>query len=567
MKVFAKGNATPIELGTKEFLASGGEGSVYAKGGVAYKIYNDKSKMLDLGKIKELSALSLPNILRPQDVLLDEKNSSVGYSMRHVSNSSALCQLFTRAFRDRNRIDNDAIIKLVTDMQSTIKHVHSKDILIVDLNEMNFLFNDTFKEMYFIDVDSYQTKNFPATAIMESIRDRHCKNKWSELTDWFSFGIVSFQLFAGIHPYKGKHATLNGFDERMLANKSVFDKDVTVPKVCYPFSVIPQSYLDWYKAIFEKGLRLPPPNSLTPILVVAPIVKKIVGTNNFDIKEILSLPEDILEYFSHNGVTVILTAKNTYINDLPINWTGQGETWIGITPKKNNVVLAGLNNNQIQLYNANDKKTMPLPMSAEQMTSYDGRLYFKSGGSLYEIDWVETSASTYPSARIVANIHDNSKLYDGVVIQNLLGTHWATLFPEYKKSYNIKLPEIVGQVVDAKFENNVLMVVSTKKTIKGKVQNLEYNRYVYRFDSNYQTYDVKSRVTQGFDTINFTVLDGGICVSINEDQNVILFKNKKDDPLVKIIDDPEIRDNIRLYKDGKQTMITIGDTLYSIKMK
>ena len=47
-------------------------------------------------------------------------------------------------------------------------------------------------------VDSYQTAHYPATAIMPSVRDWKVPlHDFSELSDWFSFAIVSFQVFLG----------------------------------------------------------------------------------------------------------------------------------------------------------------------------------------------------------------------------------------------------------------------------------------------------------------------------------------------------------------------------------
>ena len=212
--------------------------------------------MIAPGKIQELGALSEPDIIRPQNILFDDSGTPVGYTMRALPDAIALCQTFTKAYRERNHMTPDHMLKLVQKLQAGVKHVHAHGVLIVDLNEMNFLVDTTYESIYFIDVDSYQTAHYPATAIMESIRDRH-HSTFSQGTDWFSFGIVSFQMLVGIHPYKGKHTTLQTLDERMLANVSVLNKEVRVPGVCQPFSVIPQVYRDWYTAVFERGERVP----------------------------------------------------------------------------------------------------------------------------------------------------------------------------------------------------------------------------------------------------------------------------------------------------------------------
>jgi hypothetical protein len=570
MKVFVKGKHQ-VELKQSDYLGAGGEGTIYARGGTAYKLYHDPTKMIAPNKIQELSSLTQSNIIRPLDVLLDDKNTPIGYSMRHISTTNALCQTFTKAFRDRNKITNDTIVNLVQNMQQTVNHVHQHNVLIVDLNEMNFLIDDKFKEVYFIDVDSWQTPHYPATAIMESVRDRHCNGKWTKETDWFSFGIVSFQMFVGIHPYKGKHPTLNGFDERMLANASVFRKDVTYPKVVLPFSVIPQNYLDWYKAVFEDGKRFPPPVDLVATIVLPVQVRKIVGTDNFEIKEVFSLPEEIIDYLNL-GVRITQTTKGVYINEKIASHAAHNlEVVTSLTPKMNKVILTTIQNGP-KLYNATDKEEIPFTGTMEQSYQYSGRLYYKTGGSLFEMNWLEHN-KIIPSPKLVANVHEQAtKLYDGVAMQNLLGKHFATITPESGKSYTIALPEVSGQVMDAKFDNNVLMVIASKakkgaKKTGTQTLDLEYTRTAYRFSPDYSTHDLKQAVVKEFVPLNFVVLDTGICCIINEDENVVLFRNKKDDPLVKIIDDPIVKGDLRLFKNGSQVVFADADTLYSLKLK
>jgi serine/threonine protein kinase len=237
-----QGQSKPIWItfDKKSFVASGGEGSVYVKGQTAYKLYNDPSKMMAAGKIQELSAITDPNIIRPQNIILGKNDRAVGYTMRYIPDAYALVQLFTKAFRQRQGLSHEMVQKLVQKLRALVSHVHGHKILIVDLNEMNFLVNKGFDEIFAIDTDSYQTPSYPATAIMDSIRDRHAKN-FTELTDWFSFGVISFQMFIGIHPYKGKHPKVKDMDDRMMKNISIFNGDVRIPHVCYPLDVIQQT--------------------------------------------------------------------------------------------------------------------------------------------------------------------------------------------------------------------------------------------------------------------------------------------------------------------------------------
>lgn len=89
MKVFVKGKNKPIELNNADFLAQGGEGKIYVKNNTVYKIC-DSGKMIPEGKIIELSALSDPHIIKPEQILVDSKNVDVGVSEGHLYSLSII---------------------------------------------------------------------------------------------------------------------------------------------------------------------------------------------------------------------------------------------------------------------------------------------------------------------------------------------------------------------------------------------------------------------------------------------------------------------------------------------
>lgn len=212
-----------VELHDSDEIGHGGQGKVFAKRALAYKIYHDASTMLPVGKIQELSALTDRKIIKPEDIVF-HRNRPVGYTMRYIPTSHPLCKVFTKVFKQRNGISQDNALDLVRDMQKTLQHIHDSGILVVDLNEMNFLVDDKFTGVYFIDVDNFQTPSYPAGYLMDTVRDRTSpKNKFSKSTDWFSFAIVSFQVMVGIHPYKGTHPRYGkDWNARMEKNASIF---------------------------------------------------------------------------------------------------------------------------------------------------------------------------------------------------------------------------------------------------------------------------------------------------------------------------------------------------------
>ncbi len=563
MEIFVKGKTKGIKLDKRHFISQGGEGSIYARHGTAYKIYTSSKSIIPYSKMKELSIITNPNVVKPERLVLSRKQKPVGYTMKHISHTYALCQIFPKAFRDRTGMDTKNVLNLVQKMQRTISDIHREKILIVDLNEMNFLVDKKFNDIFFIDVDSYQTQNFPATAIMESIRDRHMSNPaaFSELTDWFSFSVVSFQMFIGIHPYKGKHPTIKGLDDRMMANIPVFHKDVKFPKVCLPFDTIPQAYKDWYKAVLYEGKRVAPPTDPVQVIVVPVIVQTIQGNEDFEIKEIFEYDSNVIKYISIDGTRATATKNNLFIGQRKISQTCKKNLHVAITPLTNKVISATLLDGDVLLHNSSDGTTPNHNIKADDIMSYNGRIYIRNKDMISEINFVEMGKEIHAVPQHVGNVMENAtKFYEGIVIQNVLGSFVASIFPESKLHYQIQCPEFTGyQIIEAKYKNNVLMVIGSKK---GK-----YDKFILKFDKNFSSYSLRKVDNISYVGINFTVLDNGIVVHINEDEEMEIFSNKKDSSTVKVIDNSAIHGDMKLFNDGMQVVFAKGKKLYRLKMK
>lgn len=263
-------NGKAVSLGQKEFISQGGEGMVYGKGDTAYKIYHKLA--IPIRKIKALSVLDDHNIIRPLAVIEDGNGKVVGYTMRLVKGAIPLPRLFLKGH------DNEAII---VKMAKRLDYIHSKNVLVVDYNEMNLAALDGDTVMY--DVDSWCVPGYPATALMESVRDRH-DSGFNNGTDWFSFGVVAFQLAIGIHPYKGKYAAIlyddagKTLDQRMKGNISVMHKGVRLPPVCRPLDSVALPWRKWFWDVFEAGQRSAPPiaGAVTVTLAPAVVVVRLV---------------------------------------------------------------------------------------------------------------------------------------------------------------------------------------------------------------------------------------------------------------------------------------------------
>jgi serine/threonine protein kinase len=517
MKAYLQNNAV-INLSQSDFLASGGEGSVYKKANQAFKIYQDSSKMIPLGKLNELAILAKPTIISPKEALFDEHKKPIGYVMPLAPRSNPLCRLFTKAFKDANNVSNDKILDLVLKFRNDVKYIHEKGILIVDCNELNFLVDDQFENIYFIDVDSYQTAHYRATALMDSIKDWQANGVWTDGSDWFSWGVLAFQMITGIHPYKGKHPSMSSLQNRMQKSISVFNKDVKVPKIVPDFKIIPDALRVWFKAVFDDQKRECPPDWVNGTYVIVSPSNVVISSAVLNITEVDCFKEDIIMMLDYCE-RVFVTKKSGYKNskipcDIPIVKNGY---------------------------------------------FYKGKHYELNGQSL--VLRQEIGHNKIITDKIVANVMPNSSIaYDGVVIQNMLGTYYATFCPAASESYSVKISEIdsKSKIVDAKFDSSVLMVMTVKD---GK-----YNKYTLRFYENFNTYSCWTDLDVDYYSLNFAVLDTGVCAEINENEELVLFASK---PIggKKTIKDSQLSHGMKLFADKNNLMFYQGDKIFSMKMK
>ncbi len=544
-----------IEISDKDYLGAGGEASIYVKDKMAVKIYHSPSQMIPVQKIQELKNISDPNVLIPKHIVFKGSSVPVGYVMEYKPNTHPLCKLFTKSFKDRNNIENKTIDDLVSQMQSTISNIHKASCLCVDLNEMNELVSPRFAKVYFIDVDSYQTPSYKATAIMDSIKDRSIKGcKWTEGSDWFSFAILAFQMWIGIHPYKGKHPDYspNEWMKRMDDGISVFDPKVVLPRVCNDISTIPKSHFNWMKDVFVNGARCQPPSLSNYVTILVPASFKFISANKiFDVKMIESCPENIKDVFNFMGINYLVGETKIYKGKaiMPVDIKNYQKVIMcesnGIDP-----VICTLNNNKVEFHELSGNIFGSI--NSQNMMSRNGCLYTTYNGQLIENSFVKMSDKLLHVTRVSASVMDlSTQVFDGVVIQNILGKIYATI--PYKKGLcsNVALPDLNGyRIIGAKCDKNVCVIMTEK--------NGKYSRFILTFDERYITFTTRVTNDVSYSDVNLTVLPNGVAVLAN-DSDVEIFKDKN----VKTIDNPPFDSTKKIfnisgvihYIDGKEIYV------------
>lgn len=558
MKVYVDGRA--IDLLNDHYKAEGGFARVFVKNGCAYKVYHDPKNMIPPAKIRELSQLKLANVLAPQKVIEDKNGKPIGFTMPSIDKSEFLIKLFSKGFRNRNKISPTDIVDLVTVKQKTLQEIHDQQFLVVDYNPMNFLIDPNFKTPFFIDVDSYQTPSFTATALMDSVRDRKgVRNQFTEFTDWFSWAIVAFQLYIGVHPYGGDHPNFTGqgfLDARMDANVSVFDKAVSLPPACQDFAVIPKAHFEWFKRVFVNGERSIPP--LPDGLVVAiPKARIIAGNERFEIKEVASFKDSLEGVEVINGSRYYLTDGGIYQEAKEILSFSSRDKVRSIVPVQGDVFVVAEYNKPTGLVLFADKtKTQIGAIASDSFTTVNGCIYTISNDKLVENSFINLGKKVIHQTDIVGNVFaPTAKLFNGVVIQDMLGQISAVIPKQRGSSIEEKLPEMNGyRIVDAKYSRNFLVALAEKGG--------EYTRFIYHFAPRQRT--LRTDVNCDLDTINFTVFDNGLCIMVVGDKRVEAFFGNAS---VKVIQKPPFDSEDPLYSEGNVAMIVKDTKLYKISLK
>lgn len=555
-----------------DFLGKGGEGEVYGKGSRAYKFYWKQEKVIPQKKVQELSVLgSKTNIIIPEDDIYDrrDKSTRVGITSKWVKHAWPLPRLFANTFRKQYKVTPDMTVKTVEFMFETIQFAHENKKLLVDINDMAFLADEKdLTYIYFIDVGSYQTESFKCSAIAPGIRDYHAK-EFNEGTDWYSAGIITFQLYVGRHPFKFFHPDHPGTDllsmiEKMKKGISILNKEAKYPKAVRDFSVIPSNHFQWYLDMFENGKRIPPPG-LAGLLNVVPVKVRVVNaTENFVITFLQEYNRDIISHCFVDGIRVVREDND----DLTVNKVKYSDKRnIDVISNKDiDRVFVSVEDSTLKL-ESSKFGVVPLRLKMTDKIVIDDKVFLIARDRVIPVDVIKVGTKVVGAAgqarRVLANA---TKLYDKMLISDVLGKiHFIIPYKNDRNkaavasSYVKELDEY--RIVNARRERSVVMVVAYHKG------ESRYDRLIFTYDSMFNQYKVRIDEDVSDHSLNFAVTSKGIVAHMRDDDSLELFVAKNPFKSQIFDKDEDIHSKMVLTQEDDKILFYVDNKLYQLTSK
>ena len=558
----------------KYYKASGGEADIYVNGGKVFKIYKDPHKTLPEKKIQELSLIYNPQVIVPQDLIYDiSTGDPLGYTANYIDNVEPLLKLFTKTFKQDNNVSPQMIAALVKQLQLITNDIHTAHCLVVDFNELNVLVNiASILTPYFIDVDSYATPNFKATAIMDSVRDRRVSSydnngkliyRPDDLSDWFSWAILSFWLYTNIHPFRGSHPKYKPKDKVKQFDDgiSIFHKDVKVPPCANNFNVIPPRHLGWFKDVFLNNNRsIPPlPDSMVPLTVPTSIIT-IKGNNQLDVIQVGAYSENVVNVSKFMGMAYVITTKKVYCDGR--------ELMSGCDKEKKTLLCSASDGTVIAAtLSVGNKVTFTELITRRVVGTIESKDIFVRNNCIYTISGngkMVQNRFTAVGNKIIHRITEvenvsvlTTVMYDGLAIQNLLGQYALILPYGVDSCFSKIIPQLTGyRVVDAKSDRNVVVIIAEK--------NGQYDRFIIIFRKDYSDFDVRIVKDIAYDGINMAVLDNGLCMLLASPDELELFGNNQN---ISVLQAPPFDNAMKCFSIGNEFFFLNGNTVHQLKRK
>lgn len=307
-------NNTTIDLSSAKEIAAGGEGKIYEhptdKKRVV-KVYHQPRPASFEKHLRLLSSLGKSFVV-PNEVYFTGPGKVAGFDMKYVNFNDywLFNNLFNKGFCNTNGIDRAFKIKVLTRLKECIIEIHSKNIVIGDLNQYN-LFVSKDADVLFVDTDSYASEANPHSGILlDDIRDWTTMSINKETDSW-SYDILCFWAATFCHPFKWVvPGNTESLEQRVKTHKSFLSKiaGIKVPPLYEPLQ---GDIVKQFSEIFN-GRRYMVDFTGAPV-AVSQVIKQQVTSGSLLIRELFTDVVDVIASRTMIGVKkdkwIIVEAK------------------------------------------------------------------------------------------------------------------------------------------------------------------------------------------------------------------------------------------------------------------
>ena len=561
-----------VTLRDSNYVATGGEGTIYRISDSVVKIYHKPEEARQRGmpdKIRLLAGIKHPYISSPVGLVTNPTGESIGHYLPFVD-GHPLARAFTNDFWQREGFNCAHASTLVDRMREVITFAHQHRAVLVDANELNWfaLFSGSNPEPRIIDVDSWAIGKWPATVIMPSIRDWHSK-VFDEKTDWFAWGIVTFQIYTGLHPFKG---TLDGFERsdlegRMRANASVFSKGIRLNRAVRDFSKIPARLLGWYETTFQDGERVSPPSPFDTGVAVpkAARIMRVVTTGrsgSLVFEKLLGLTADPAVKTFHCGVALLASGKlidlgtKRQIGEVESRGCEvvkvQGGWLIAETNKSREVSFEYVRDGSLKA------EKLSLKLNGHHLLGYENRLFVVTDGGLTEVKLSLFGKAVASVGQTWGAMINSTRWFQSLGLMDAMGAKYViTPFGESAVA-QVRIQELDGiQVVTAKSGNRFVSLIGLDK--KGA-----YHKVEITFDRDYKSHKVWVGDTDGPE-LNLAILPKGVCATIIKDGELDIFVPSSGQ--LNRVGDKQIGTDMLLSNWGDKVIYIQSGEIWSIQLR
>lgn len=241
----------------KTKIGAGSEGAVYPFPGnsaLCVKIFHppDPGDRAGAGiaeyrarKVASICGMGLslaPQFVLPQKPVCDARGNVIGFLMRRVPlGFHKLMKLLDPGFRASNQIYLKEVAEFVARIFEGLTLLHAQKLAVGDVN-MGFMLITSALECAWVDADSWSYPGFPCLATTELFAHPELYSNLRQGQkfvapqphhDRFAITVLAtMMLLPGAHPFRmGSHPSVHSLAERAEKGITIFDKEVTYPKM------------------------------------------------------------------------------------------------------------------------------------------------------------------------------------------------------------------------------------------------------------------------------------------------------------------------------------------------